>query len=108
MTDRGKEPSAEQLLKALGHPLRRRILRRMGSEVTSPGKLAAGLEEPLASVSYHVRQLKKYRVVKSAGVRPVRGTLEHFYRLAIDVDWVRAALNDSPQEDGDGAQPPSS
>ena len=44
---------------ALGHPLRRRILREMLDERTrtSPRELAAELGEPLSNVSYHVRVL---------------------------------------------------
>src|ERR1700742_3128765 len=46
------------LLTALRHPLRRRILRRMDDdEAISPRELSRLLAEPLSNVSYHVRVL---------------------------------------------------
>lgn len=44
--------------------------------------LARELHEPLGNVAYHVRELEKRRLIQPAGTRPVRGALEHFYRLA--------------------------
>jgi DNA-binding transcriptional ArsR family regulator len=105
MSGPGKEPTPEQLLKALGHPLRRRILRTIDQETMSPALLATDLRVPLSSVSYHVRVLADNDTLELVETRPVRGTLEHFYKLAFDVDWARAALEAGPGEDG---QPPSS
>ena len=46
------------LLTALRHPLRRRILRRMDEEdAISPRDLSRVLQQPLSNVSYHVRVL---------------------------------------------------
>jgi hypothetical protein len=47
MTAKSKSPTTDQLLRALNHSLRRRILRLMNGETKSPGALAAELGEPL-------------------------------------------------------------
>lgn len=103
MEPHSKEPSADQLLKALGHPLRRRILRAIDGEVGSPAKLAEKLGEPLPSVSYHVRALDRCGALRPAGTRAVRGTIEHFYRGVVEVEWARKALESSRREDAEGA-----
>jgi DNA-binding transcriptional ArsR family regulator len=98
MSASSKEPSPEQLLKALQHPTRRRILRAMGEEAISPCELADTLEASLSNISYHVRVLADCGAVSLTGTRPVRGSMQHFYRLNIEVDWVRSAL----EADADG------
>ena len=92
------------LLPALRHPMRRRILRRMDDEVAiSPRELSRLLHEPLSNVSYHVRVLAECGAVVLAATKPVRGSMQHFYRLNVEVDWVRSAL----EAEDDSAQPSS-
>lgn len=98
----GKQPSPEQLLRALRHPLRRQILRALKG-TKSPAQLATSLHAPLSLVSYHVRVLRACGALKEAGTREVRGAVEHFYRLNIEVGWVRSAL----EAEDDSAQPSS-
>jgi DNA-binding transcriptional ArsR family regulator len=108
MSASSKKNGTGLLLTALGHPLRRRILRAMDGEATSPGKLSERIDEPLSTVSYHVRVLNRCGALHQVRKQPVRGAVEHFYRTAIEAEWARDALNESRQEDGDGAHPPSS
>jgi len=75
-----------RLLKALGHPLRQRILRVLGDRVASPVELSRELEEPLGNVSYHVKMLEELEAVELVRTAPVRGTLEHFYRATRRVE----------------------
>jgi len=105
MSASSKEPTPEQLLKALRHPTRRRILRAMDEEAVSPCELSDTLEAPLSNVSYHVRVLADCGAVSLARTKPVRGSMQHFYRLNVDVGWVRSALE--ADGDNDGAQPSS-
>lgn len=89
--------SNQALLDALHHPLRRRLLRRyLESRVMlSPRELADLENEPLSTVSYHVRKLAELGAVKIAAHRPVRGSLQHFYlptRHVKDSQLVRTAL----------------
>jgi DNA-binding transcriptional ArsR family regulator len=69
-----------RIAKALAHPLRARILQRLGERVASPGDLALELGAPLGVVSYHVRMLRDYACVELVRTEPRRGALQHFYR----------------------------
>ena len=64
----------------MAHPLRARILQRLGERVASPGDLAVELGAPLGVVSYHVRMLRDYDCVELVRTEPRRGALQHFYR----------------------------
>ena len=69
-----------RIIKALGHPLRQRILQVLNTRVASPSEIAAQLDEPLGNVSYHVKTLLEYDCVELVETAPVRGAVEHFYR----------------------------
>jgi len=86
------ETSEARIAKALAHPLRARILQRLGERVASPGDLAIELGAPLGVVSYHVRMLRDYDCVGLVRTEPVRGALQHFYRATArpnldDAQW---------------------
>ena len=100
------EEAAERLIKALGHPMRMRILMRLSQRTMSPNQLAQELEERLGSVSYHVRVLVDIGYLELVRTEPRRGAVEHFYRAQAraflsDADWgrlpdkTRRALSDS-------------
>jgi DNA-binding transcriptional ArsR family regulator len=74
------ETSEARIAKALAHPLRARILQRLGERVASPGDLADELGAPLGVVSYHVRMLRDYDCVELVRTEPRRGALQHFYK----------------------------
>jgi DNA-binding transcriptional ArsR family regulator len=89
------------LLVALGHPLRRDILREMvGEEAISPREIATALQQPLSNVSYHVRVLADCAAITLVDAKPARGSMQHFYRTAIEAPWARQVLGLS---DGEGA-----
>src|SRR6478735_2191718 len=70
------ETSEARIAKALAHPLRARILQRLGERVASPGDLAVELDAPLGVVSYHVRMLRDYDCVELVRTEPRRGALD--------------------------------
>ena len=72
--------SESRIAKALAHPLRARILQRLGERVASPSDLAAELGAPLGVVSYHVRMLRDYDCIELVRTEPRRGALQHFYK----------------------------
>src|SRR6202008_2412706 len=74
------ETSEARIAKALAHPLRAKILQRLGERVASPGDLALELGAPLGVVSYHVRMLRDYDCVELVRTEPRRGALQHFYK----------------------------
>jgi DNA-binding transcriptional ArsR family regulator len=94
-------PDEDNLLTALGHPLRRRILRLMADgEAISPRELATALRQPLSNVSYHVRVLADCEAVTLVGTRPARGSMQHFYRSNVEAPWARQVLGQG-KSDGD-------
>jgi DNA-binding transcriptional ArsR family regulator len=94
-------PKPDQLLAALNHPVRRRILRAFdGEETISPIELANRIDVPLTTVSYHVRILAGQRALKLVRTRPARGAVEHFYRSMVEAEWALAALRASKGGDG--------
>lgn len=104
MTGRNGSAATDDLLTALGHPLRRRILREMArAEKASPRELAEALAEPLSNVSYHVRVLADCDALKLVGTRPVRGSTQHFYRATVEPEWARTALGLDVTEASNGA-----
>lgn len=68
------------VVKALAHPLRVRILNILDERTASPVEIARELDMPLGNVSYHVRMLAKLGLIKIVGRRQRRGAIEHFYR----------------------------
>jgi DNA-binding transcriptional ArsR family regulator len=83
----------ESLLTALGHPLRREILRAMADGKTvSPRELSESLRRPLSNVSYHVRVLVQSGALRLVRTRPTRGSIQHFYRSAVQAPWAKQVL----------------
>ncbi len=68
---------------ALAHPIRRKILRHArsrGVEV-SPAEMSRRLGEDIPKLSYHVRYLAEFKILKLSYTRQVRGATAHFYVL---------------------------
>lgn len=82
-------------LKALGHPLRLRLLEAVTDAAeASPVQLARMLDQPLGTVSRHMRLLRDLGFIELARGEPRRGAVEHFYRAVRapfidDRDWER-------------------
>lgn len=95
------------LLVALRHPLRRRLLREMaGEDAISPRELALAVGEPLSNVSYHVRVLADCAAVTLVRTKAVRGSMQHFYRAAIEAPWALQVLGLDPGDGGDSGESP--
>jgi DNA-binding transcriptional ArsR family regulator len=76
----------------VAHPLRSRCLTRLADGTASPAELAIEFRKPLSDVSYHVATLLKAGAIELVGERPVRGSIQHFYR-AISMPYVDTAEN---------------
>ncbi len=74
------QPVDRDLVKAIGHPLRMRLLARLNERVSSPVELARELGESVQLVSYHVRILRDLEFVELVRTTPRRGAVEHHYR----------------------------
>ena len=87
----------QQLIKAIAHPLRHRVLVAFSEGVSSPKVVADRLGEPLGRVSHHVRVLAEMGAIELVGTEPRRGAVEHFYRAVIqprfeDDVWSRLPI----------------
>jgi len=90
-TKSGVDP---RLVKAIGHPLRLKLLTLLNERVASPSELAEELGETIGSVAYHVRTLAQLECIELVRTTPVRGALEHHYRAVArpvfsDDDWAK-------------------
>jgi DNA-binding transcriptional ArsR family regulator len=69
------------LLKAMAHPLRARLLELVTDRgEASPVELSRQLDEPLPTVSHHMRVLRELGCVELTRTVPRRGAVEHYYR----------------------------
>jgi DNA-binding transcriptional ArsR family regulator len=71
----------QRVVKALAHPLRVQILGLLEHRTASPSELADELRVPLGNVSYHVRQLQSFGLIRLVRTTPRRGSIEHHYEL---------------------------
>lgn len=85
MATMSKKEKNDAVVKAVAHPIRREILRRLEANPNggmSPKMFADVLDQPLGDVSYHIRALADAGVLKLVNTKPRRGALEHFYKRA--------------------------
>ena len=90
------KPSDPRYVKALGHPLRVRILALLQERTASPRELAEWLDATLGTVSYHVRTLHDLGLIELVSTSQVRGAIAHHYRSRVrprvsDDAWASAA-----------------
>ncbi len=66
--------------RAISHPLRVRLLALLDEQPASPVVLAGKLDQPLGTVSYHVRILYDAGLLDLVRTRQRRGATEHIYK----------------------------
>jgi DNA-binding transcriptional ArsR family regulator len=87
-----------QIARVLSHPLRPRIMQVLAERgEASPNEIAAELEVPLGTLSYHTRLLRDAGWIELVREVPRRGAVEHFYRAVVrpevdDDHWQRLPL----------------
>jgi DNA-binding transcriptional ArsR family regulator len=86
------------MLRAVGHPLRFRVLVTLDEGIASPNQIAQKLGEPLGRVAHHVRLLAQLGAIELVSTRPRRGATEHFYRAVTrpwfdDGAWAKLPLS---------------
>jgi DNA-binding transcriptional ArsR family regulator len=69
-----------ELVKALSHPLRAKMLYELQEHEASPKDLAAHFGVPLSNVAYHIQVLRKLRLIRLVRKTPRRGAIEHRYK----------------------------
>jgi DNA-binding transcriptional ArsR family regulator len=102
MPPESRAPKGQQidqnLVRALAHPMRVRILEALQGRTASPTELARRFGESLGVVSYHTNALLDVECIQQVRTQPKRGTIEHFYtarpRSFIGhQDWRKAPLS---------------
>ena len=88
-------PRAPELITAVNHPMRRRILRAYLDgplEHASTAELARAMDQEAGKVSYHLKTLARCEVLRP--VRDDQAGEEDCYGWALDVeaDWLRVVL----------------
>jgi DNA-binding transcriptional ArsR family regulator len=79
-TKRDPHEVNSNIVKAMSHPLRLKILTRLNEGVASPNEMAREFGESLPLVSYHVRILRELDCIELVKTTPRRGAIEHHYR----------------------------
>jgi DNA-binding transcriptional ArsR family regulator len=74
-----RETIDQNLVRALAHPIRVRILEALQGRTASPTELAREFGESLGVVSYHTNALHEVDCIEQVRTQPKRGTIEHFY-----------------------------
>jgi DNA-binding transcriptional ArsR family regulator len=74
-----RETIDQELVRALAHPMRVRILESLQGRTASPTELAREFRESLGVVSYHTNALLEVECIEQVRTQPKRGTIEHFY-----------------------------
>lgn len=94
----GADSTLDRILRALSHPVRRRILRSLVDRQASASMLSREFEMDLGVVSYHLNQVlaKECGVVEMVEAVPRRGAIEKFYRLEPDA-WADVPAGAGPQ-----------
>jgi DNA-binding transcriptional ArsR family regulator len=85
-----------RFVKALGHPMRVRILALLQERTASPRELAQWLDATLGTVAYHVRALHDRGLLEPVRTTQVRGAIAHHYRArerprVSDEAWAAAS-----------------
>jgi DNA-binding transcriptional ArsR family regulator len=89
-------PTSSELLSALSHPLRRRILLAYVDgtvECASASELAAAMDQRVGRIAYHLKMLARGNIL-----RPVQGDggrgegAGYGWTLGIEPEWLRVLL----------------
>ncbi len=71
-----------QQFKALGHPMRHRLLFALGQGESTISQLAASLGSNKGNIAHHMKVLTDAGLAIPSGTRQVRGGTERYYRRA--------------------------
>lgn len=74
--------STPEQFKALGHPMRHRLLFALGQGEATISHLATALGSNKGNIAHHLKVLTDAGLVRQAGTRSVRGGTEQYYQRA--------------------------
>lgn len=73
----------QELVRALSHPIRMRILEKLQGRVASPAELSQELNQRVGVISYHANTLLKCGCVELVHSEPRRGSVENYFGISI-------------------------
>ena len=90
-------PTASELISAVNHPLRRRILFAYldGSvECASAKELAEAMDQRVGQVAYHLKALAKGEILRpvQSGNEQQAGGAHYGWTLGVEPEWLRLVL----------------
>jgi DNA-binding transcriptional ArsR family regulator len=90
-------PSSSELISAVNHPLRRRILNAYTDgaiESATASELAEALGQRVGQVAYHLKTLAKSEILRPVQRGNRRGAPEahHAWVLGVEAEWLRLLL----------------
>jgi DNA-binding transcriptional ArsR family regulator len=91
-------PTSSELISAVSHPLRRRILFAYvegAVECASAGELAAAMDQRVGQVAYHLKTLAKGEILRPVQSGVGQGATEAHYgwALGVEAEWLRVVLD---------------
>lgn len=73
----------QKFVHVMSHPVRVRALVMLIERTASPKEIAAEVDQHVAMVSHHIRELLKMGLIELVDEKQRRGAVEHFYRAVI-------------------------
>jgi DNA-binding transcriptional ArsR family regulator len=89
-------PSSSELISAVRHPTRRRILRSYLDqpwECVSARQLAPTIEQRVGQVDYHLKTLARCEILRLVRGEGGRGGEGYGWALDVEADWLRLVLD---------------
>lgn len=100
-------PTSSELISAIRHPLRRRILFAYAEghvECASASELAAAMDQRVGQVAYHLKTLAKGDILRpvQAGGGQEPGEAHYGWTLGVEAGWLRLVLEVWAESDVSG------
>jgi DNA-binding transcriptional ArsR family regulator len=88
--------SSSELISAVSHPTRRRILRAYldeSFECVSASELAPAVEQRVGQVAYHLKTLARYEILRLVHGEGREGEPVYGWALDVEAEWLRLVLD---------------
>lgn len=85
-----------EIVQAIAHPLRAKMLYALQEREASPKELAAHFGVPLANVAYHIQVLRKLKLIRLVRKTRRRGAVQHYYIVDRISDLHNDAWSETP------------
>jgi DNA-binding transcriptional ArsR family regulator len=105
--ERRRDRNQGQVILAIAHPLRRRMLRMMvkREEPLSPAQIAEEFGLPVGTIAYHAKVLWHFEAVEPIREPEARGVAEHLYEATIEnAPPIETLLEETREADDDGSE----